>query len=137
MPETVLRYTLFPVGDKKKAEVRVLAKKFGLPNAERPDSQGLCFLGPISIDEMLKRELTLKPGKVLSEDGEVIGTHEGAARYTLGERHGFTLTMQTPDTSPHFVIGKDVKKNTITVSTSRLPRRVKKTHTVYSATPIG
>src|SRR3989344_2179125 len=138
VPEGVLRYTLFPVGGKKKAEVRTLAKKFGLPNAERPDSQGLCFLGPISMDEMLKRELKLTLGKVLSEEGEVIGAHDGAARYTLGQRHGFTLTTSSPDTPPHFVIGKDVKKNTITVSTSRTPYAVSKTKiTLRDANWIG
>lgn len=138
VPERVLRYTLFPVGDKQKAEVRMLAKKFGLPNAARPDSQGLCFLGPVSIDEMLSRELKTKPGNVLSEDGEILGTHEGAARYTLGQRHGFTLSASSPDTPPYFVIAKDIKKNTITVSTSRLPRGVEKTEiTLRDANWIG
>ncbi len=125
VPETVLRYTLFPVGDKKKAKVRALAKKFALPNVERPDSQGLCFLGPISIDEMLERELKSVPGNVLCEDGTVIGTHEGAAHYTLGQRHGFILASSSPDTLPHFVIGKDMKNNTITVSAARLPLRLR------------
>ena len=127
VPETALRYTLFPVGHMRKTEVRVLAKKFDLPNAERPDSQGLCFLGPISIDEMLVRELTFKRGNVISEDGKILGTHGGAARYTLGQRHGFTLATEAPDVPPYFVVAKDIKKNTVTVSTSRLPRSAKKT----------
>ena len=127
VPETALRYTLFPVGHMRKTEVRVLAKKFDLPNAERPDSQGLCFLGPISIDEMLVRELTFKRGNVISEDGKILGTHGGAARYTLGQRHGFTLATEAPDVPPYFVVAKDIKKNTVTVSTSCLPRSAKKT----------
>lgn len=128
--EEVLRHTLFPVGDKTKTEVRVLAKKFGLPNAQRPDSQGLCFLGPISMEEMLARELKLEPGEVVDEEGRVVGTHEGAARYTLGQRHGFTLIKKNSNTPPLYVIGKDAKKNTITVSPSRFPRLAKKTKVV-------
>jgi tRNA-specific 2-thiouridylase len=83
---------------------------------------------------MLERELTLRPGEVLSEDGNVIGTHKGAARYTLGERHGFTLAASSPDTLPHFVIAKDIKKNTITISASRLPRGVSQTEILLRET---
>ena len=133
--EDALLRTLFPVGDKVKVEVRALAKKFGLPNATRPDSQGLCFLGPISVSDMLERELELSPGAVLNEAGETVGEHEGAARYTLGQRHGFTLTEQGPEMSrfdsthrkPHYVIGKNLEKNTITVSTERFPQKASKT----------
>ena len=121
VPEVKLRKTLFPIGHLQKPEVRALAKKFGLPNANRKDSQGLCFLGPVSIDEMLHRELQLAPGDVLNEKGEVIGRHEGAAAYTLGQRHGFALAAQTPDTRPHFVIAKDISANTITVSVNKFP----------------
>ncbi len=121
VPEEKLRRTLFPIGHLKKPEVRALAKKFGLPNAERKDSQGLCFLGPVSIDEMLHRELKLVPGNVVGEDGVVIGRHEGVQAYTLGQRHGFELSAQKPDTQPHFVIAKDITRNTITVSVNKFP----------------
>lgn len=125
VPETVLRYTLFPVGSLKKTEVRALAKKFGLPNAGRKDSQGLCFLGDISIENMLERELDPTPGDILSEAGEVVGKHRGSVLYTLGQRHGFELSTQTG--APHFVTSKDAQKNTITVSTSPFPRSASKT----------
>ncbi len=121
VPSKKLEKTLFPIGHLQKSEVRKLAKKFGLPNAERKDSQGLCFLGPISIDEMLQREITLEPGVVLDERGKAIGTHEGAAAYTLGQRHGFTLSAHTPDTRPHYVVAKDIAENTITVSANKFP----------------
>jgi tRNA-uridine 2-sulfurtransferase len=127
VPEAALRHTLLPVGGMLKGEVRALATKFGLPNAARPDSQGLCFLGPVSLDDMLERELELQPGKVLSEAGEVVGTHEGAARYTLGQRHGFTLAAQSPETPPHYVVGKDIERNTVTVSPNKFPTGVTKT----------
>lgn len=127
VPQEALRHTLFPVGHLVKPEVRALAAKFGLPNSARPDSQGLCFLGPISVSDMLERELELVPGAVLNEEGEQVGEHEGAARYTLGQRHGFTLLHQGPDTPAHYVITKDVEKNTVTVSTERFPKDASKT----------
>lgn len=127
VPETVLRHTLFPIGNMQKEQVRAYAKKIGLPNAERPDSQGLCFLGPVSITEMLEKEIKLKWGNVLSEDGRTIGRHRGVSLYTLGQRHGFELSPRSPHEAPYFVVAKDIKKNTITVSTSRFPRSARET----------
>lgn len=125
--EEILKQTIFPVGNLEKTRVRELAKKFDLPNATRKDSQGLCFLGNISIEDMLHQELHPAPGDVLSETGEIVGHHEGAMLYTLGQRHGFVLSAKTPETKPHFVIAKDIEKNTITVSTQRFPKNVTKT----------
>lgn len=127
VPEVKLHQTLFPVGNLKKSEVRKLAVDFGLPNAARKDSQGLCFLGPISMDDMLRQELALVPGDVIDMQGLVVGRHEGAAAYTLGQRHGFELNAHTPDTRPHFVVAKDVTANTITVSIERYPRNAAQT----------
>jgi len=134
VPETKLRKTLFPVGHLQKPEVRRLAKKFGLPNSDRKDSQGLCFLGPVSINDMLHKELQLVPGNVLDEKWEVIGRHEGTAAYTLGQRHGFELSAQTPYTQPHFVVAKDITRNTITVSTNKFPEHVRETVVELSET---
>ena len=125
--EDILKQTLFPVGGMEKTDVRKLAEKFGLPNATRKDSQGLCFLGDVSMDDMLSKELHPISGSVLSETGDVIGKHEGSVLYTLGQRHGFELFAKTPDTQPHFVIGKDTEQNTITVSTDRYPKHARKT----------
>ena len=91
-------------------------KKFKLPNAEKKDSQGLCFVGKVDMKEFLKHFIEEKPGDVLNENGEVIGHHEGVLFYTLGERHGFVITKKTPDDKPYFVISKDVEKNTLVVS---------------------
>jgi tRNA-specific 2-thiouridylase len=121
VPETALRKTLFPVGALHKSEVRRLAEKFGLPNFDRPDSQGLCFLGPIELDDMLEREVPQTPGKVLNERGDVVGTHRGSVHYTVGQRHGFELVTTSTTEVPHFVIGKNSKANTITVSPSKFP----------------
>lgn len=126
--QEVLAHVLFPVGHLHKDEVRALAAKFGLPNAKRHDSQGLCFLGDISMEDMLKQELIVASGDVLSEEGQVVGVHDGAVLYTPGERHGFRLFAHTPDTKPHFVVATDVAKNTITVSPNKFPVGVTKTH---------
>ncbi|HEY5383244.1 MAG TPA: tRNA 2-thiouridine(34) synthase MnmA [Candidatus Paceibacterota bacterium] len=134
VPEEVLMHVLFPIGHLRKPEVRKLAEKFGLPNARRKDSQGLCFLGDISIDEMIMRELNPTPGDMLDERGHVVGTHRGAALYTLGQRHGFELQAHTPDTVPYFVIAKNNEANTITVSTSHLPIIAKKTKVTLTNT---
>lgn len=111
-----LSKTLFPVGDIEKPEVRKLAKKFKLPNAEKKDSQGLCFIGKIDIKEFLSHYIESKKGDVLDEKGNVIGEHDGAFFFTIGERHGFTIIKKTSHDEPHYVIAKDIEKNTITVS---------------------
>ena len=128
IPETHLKKILFPIGHMKKREVRARATSFHLPQATRPDSQGLCFLGDISIPDMLSKELTPKSGDVLDENGNMVGTHEGAVLYTLGQRHGFTLTENSEHTKPHFVIGKNIAKNTITISTNKFPGKRKHTY---------
>lgn len=112
----ILPWIMFPVGDIEKSDVRLLAKKFNLPVATKKDSQGLCFVGTIDIKTLLKQYIEEKNGNVLDEKGEVIGVHTGVMFYTLGERHGFTITKKKTDDSPYFVIAKDFKNNTITVS---------------------
>lgn len=112
-----LAHILFPVGDYQKEEVRKLAQKFGLPNAEKKDSQGLCFIGQIDFKKFLSQQISSQPGQVLNEKGEAIGHHAGAVFLTIGERHGFVLDKKTPDQKPYFVIAKNIAQNTVTVST--------------------
>lgn len=111
----VLTRTLFPVGAYNKSEVRKFAHAFGLPTADRPDSQGLCFMGQFDIKAFLKDFVHHKGGDVLSESGKVIGYHDGAVLYTLGERHGFTITDPQFRKEPMYVAKKDVQANSITV----------------------
>jgi tRNA-specific 2-thiouridylase len=111
-----LEHILFPVGDLTKPEVRQLAEKFKLPNASKKDSQGLCFVGKINIKEFLSHYIEFQPGNVLDKNGEIIGRHPGALFFTIGERHGFTVTKKTPNEERFFVIDKDMEQNTITVS---------------------
>ena len=121
VPQEKLCQTLFPVGHLHKTEVRALAQKFVLPNAERPDSQGLCFLGPVHLSSILARELAQHEGAVLNEKGEDVGRHRGAALYTLGQRHGFEIQAA----EPHYVVAKNIGQNTITVSPRQQPAGTK------------
>lgn len=111
-----LARTLFPVGHLEKEGVRKLAVKFGLPQATRKDSQGLCFLGKIDIKEFLKDYLQSAKGEVINEKGEVVGEHDSAVFYTIGERHGFRVTQKRDNEVPLYVVAKDIVKNTITVA---------------------
>lgn len=111
-----LSKTLFPVGNIEKPEVRKIARKFKLVTVDKKDSQGLCFIGKIDVKEFLLHYIDLKKGDVLSGEGDVIGEHDGAFFYTIGERHGFTITKKTPNDEPYYVISKNIDSNTITVS---------------------
>jgi tRNA-specific 2-thiouridylase len=111
-----LTKTLFPVGNMEKPMVRKLAKKFGLSTAVKKDSQGLCFIGKVDMADFLKEFISPKKGNVLNEKGEVIGGHDGAFYYTLGQRHGFEITKKTTSEDRYFIIDKDFENNTLTVS---------------------
>jgi tRNA-specific 2-thiouridylase len=109
-----LSKALFPVGEMTKPEVRAHAQRLSLPVAKKPDSQGLCFVGDVSMRDFLKRYIEVAPGNVLDAAGRVIGEHEGAPLYTIGQRHGFTV--RGGDQKTHYVTAIDVRANTITVS---------------------
>ncbi len=110
---------LFPVGHLEKSEVRKLAKKFNLPTAKKKDSQGVCFLGKVDMKDFLKHYIKTKKGEVFNEKGKKIGFHDGAYFVTIGERGGFTITEKTPNDRPYFVVAKDLKNNTVTVSNDK------------------
>ncbi len=110
---------LFPVGGLKKSQVRILAKKFKLPVAEKKDSQGICFLGVVDLKEFLKHYIKEKKGKVFNEEGEEIGHHPGVVFSTLGERHGFTITKKGTNDGRYYVVSKDIKKNILVVSQNK------------------
>jgi len=114
-----LAHVLFPVGGYTKVHIRALAKKFRLPNAEKPDSQGLCFVGDVSMRDFLGRYIQLTPGDVVDGGGVVVGRHEGTALYTIGQRHGFVVHNTSAQGASHHVVALDTAKNTITVSENR------------------
>lgn len=108
---------LFPIGHLPKSEVRNLAAQYDLVTAEKKDSQGICFLGEIDMQEFLRHYIDEKPGDVLNEKKEIIGRHDGALFFTLGQRHGFLITEKGTNDAPRYVIAKNIKNNTIVVST--------------------
>lgn len=111
--EDALSKSLMPIGDfATKAEVRALAKKFGLPTAEKKDSQGICFVGKVGIKEFLSQFVTTEPGSIIDQDGKEIGEHEGAIYYTIGQRHGLNVGGGLP----YYVVGKDMDKNQVFVT---------------------
>lgn len=111
-----LSRTLFPVGNREKAEVRALARKFNLLTAEKKDSQGLCFVGKVDLKEFLSHFSEKKEGSVLNQNGQVIGTHPGALFFTIGQRHGFTIVKKSPNDAPYYVLNKNIVANTLTVA---------------------
>lgn len=123
-----LAFTLFPIGNTKKEDVRNEAAKASLPTAQKKDSQGICFLGHVDIEEFLSHYVETREGSVLTEHGERIGFHNGALFYTLGQRHGFTLTSDDTARTPYYVVAKDLTTNTLTVS--KEPRTTKTSDTL-------
>lgn len=107
-----LKKSLMPIGEYAKPQIRELAKKFKLPTADKPDSQGICFIGEVSIKDFLLQYIKKQPGPIKTMDGEEIGTHDGAVFYTIGQRHG----LEVGGGRPFYVVGKDMKTNTVIVT---------------------
>lgn len=115
-----LSHIRFPIGHLQKADVRAIAKRAGLFTSTKKDSQGICFLGDVDMKEFLAHYIEQRPGDVVNESGRVIGTHEGALFYTIGERHGFRITAPDSKRLPYYVVGKDLERNQLIVSSREL-----------------
>jgi len=103
---------LFPIGDLTKAEVRAEAHRFALTNADRADSQGICFLGRVPFDEFVRQHLGDRPGEIRRvSNREVLGPHRGTWFYTIGQRRGLGLGG-----GPWYVVGKDLDEDAILVA---------------------
>lgn len=112
--EDALRHSLMPIGDfKTKDEVRAQAQKLGLVTAGKKDSQGICFVGKVGIKEFLQQFIKSKPGDIVDQSGLTIGQHDGAIFYTIGQRHG----LDVGGGLPYYVVGKDMAKNEVYVTT--------------------
>lgn len=107
-----LDHILFPIGNYKKAEIRKLAQKLKLPNANRKESMGLCFVGKIRLDQFLNQKIKPKKGKVFDVSGKLVGEHKGIAFYTVGQRQGLGIG----GSGPYYIVKKDLKTNTLVVS---------------------
>jgi tRNA-specific 2-thiouridylase len=128
-----LKHALFPIGDMQKSEVRALAKSLDLVTADKKDSQGLCFIGKVRLPDFLQQQLEVKQGDIVEiapdwqgfnvtaigqkwslspEDGKVVGQHQGAHFFTIGQRKGLLVGGKA---EPLFVIATDTTRNVIYV----------------------
>lgn len=122
IPEDHLKHVLFPLGEMLKTEVRAKARELNLVTASKPDSMGICFIGDVNVNDLLKKRLGENPGEVVYT-GEVVGTHRGLWFYTIGERSGFDLDkarmkkmgMHPEKMPPLYVVGKNKEKNQLIV----------------------
>lgn len=110
-----LSKTLFPIGSFRKKEIRSIAQDNKLPNADKPDSQGICFVGEINIKDFIKSNLGEKTGNIVTVDGRKIGMHNGVWFYTIGQREGIGIGGG----EPYFVVDKDIKNNRLVVAKGR------------------
>ena len=107
-----LSHTLFPVGELPKTEVRKIADQIQLPNAKKPDSQGICFVGEIDVNAFIEAFVGENPGDIIDTEGKVLGQHRGLYFYTIGQRKGLGIGGGIP----YFVKAKDLEKNHLIVS---------------------
>lgn len=107
-----LSHTLFPVGDIPKTQVREIAKQIQLPNAKKPDSQGICFVGEIDVNAFIEAFVGESIGEIINTKGDIIGHHRGLYFYTIGQRKGLGIGGGIP----YFVKAKDLEKNQLIVS---------------------
>lgn len=107
-----LARTLFPIGHLTKPEVRALARAAGLPNHDRKDSTGICFIGERDFRDFLKRYLPAQPGEMRSLDGEFRGRHEGVMYYTIGQRQGLGIGGAG---DAWYVVDKNLERNILYV----------------------
>jgi tRNA-specific 2-thiouridylase len=110
-----IAHALFPLGDTPKARVRAEAAERGLLVADKPDSHDVCFIADGDTRGFLSRQLGAAPGKIVDVDGSVLGAHEGAFGFTVGQRKGLRLDRPAPDGNPRYVLSIEPAANTVTV----------------------
>jgi tRNA-specific 2-thiouridylase len=106
----------FPIGQLTKPEVRDLATEAGLPTAKKKDSQGICFIGNVRMQDFLRAYITDAPGPIVrADDGRELGTHRGLHLHTIGQRKGIGVPSNT-DGRAYVVVGKDLERNRLLVA---------------------
>lgn len=124
LTEKQLKNVIFPLADvPDKAAVREMARKNGLITAEKKDSTGICFIGERKFRDFLKKYIPMRKGEVRTLDGTIIGEHDGAFYYTIGQRKGFGLGGMRGEANakPWYVIRKDVADNALYVAQGEVP----------------
>lgn len=107
-----LRRAVFPLGDLRKLEVRKIASELGLPNAEKKDSQGICFIGKVKMSDFLRAHVPDNPGPVYDTGGRLLGAHKGLHLYTLGQKRGVGIACPVPNKS-YVVVEKRPEDNAL------------------------
>lgn len=109
-----LSHTLFPLGKMLKTDIRDLAQSLGLINANKSDSQDICFVPDGDYASFIERmtKSTFPHGNFVDTEGKILGTHKGIIRYTIGQRRGLGLALP----APMYVFGKDIKENKVILS---------------------
>ena len=109
--------TIFPIGEMTKKDVRNLAKEKGLPNHDRKDSTGVCFIGERNFTEFLHQYFKSDPGNMATKGGKTVGKHDGLMFYTLGQRQGLGIGGgHSEKEEPWYVVDKNLKKNKLIVA---------------------
>jgi tRNA-specific 2-thiouridylase len=129
IPPGVLPRVLFPVGGMIKSEVREKARELELSVADKKDSVGICFVGEVNMKEFLKEKIADKPGEIVTTEGKSIGRHDGVMFYTIGQREGMGIGGGTP----YYVVGKDIEKNQLVVSSNFHPSLFRSELTAFQA----
>ncbi len=108
-PEQVA-HAIFPIGGITKPQVREIARRFSLPNAEKKDSQGICFIGQVKMSDFLRHYLPDNPGDIVDVNGRKLGRHDGLHLFTMGQRKGHHVASPREGVA-YVVVGKDLKRN--------------------------
>lgn len=120
LDEDQLARSFFPLGDTTKPDIRAEAAARGFSIAKKPDSHDICFIPDGDTRAWLTQRLGAQPGPIVDTDGEVLGEHQGAYAYTIGQRKGLGLTVPAADGEPRYVTSTQVKSNTVVVGTHEL-----------------
>ncbi len=107
-----LKHSLFPIGEYCKPKIRDIAKRANLSTASKPDSQGICFIGKVNVQDFLRTRLKENPGDIVTLSGDVVGRHRGLYFYTEGQRSGIGVGGTA---EPYYVAKRDFETNQLIV----------------------
>ncbi|PKB71717.1 MAG: tRNA 2-thiouridine(34) synthase MnmA [SAR202 cluster bacterium Io17-Chloro-G6] len=120
MGQEELAHTLMPVGEYSKDSIRAMATVAGFDNADKPDSQDICFIPFGDYKEFIKDRITPTPGDIVDVDGEVVGQHKGIEFFTVGQRRGLGVAQTKVDEQPQFVIKLQPDANRVVIGPEEL-----------------
>jgi tRNA-specific 2-thiouridylase len=135
-----LRHALFPLGTDTKPAVRAEAERRGLSVADKPDSHDICFVADGDTAGFLTRRLGQSPGAIVDQEGQRVGSHDGAHTFTVGQRRGLRLGVPADDGQPRYVLDISPVTNTVTVGPrdALAVRRIRAVRPSWTATaPAG